>query len=345
MKIRALYLSLGIILITIFVVQPGQINAQTLTETTGATGISNTLNTAPAGNPSAIREKIRADMDIKMQNAKTNQEIRSQIIEKNYKVSSTTPKNLPPRIENKVEKKIEKKIENGIENRIENRIETRVENRIENRIDNRLERKASSTLPMIKRESYEKDGRSMQLKALKERKEVLAKQLNVALRNLTELRKRIISRMEKDRNSGKDLSKANELLKIADSKIAIAKQAVEAVNNYTPSESEQLATSTAQCSPLAWKTKSSDGEIEVSTISTESSNCIADRMVNLEQVRALVNKAQMTIKDSHQALNDVVVAIAKISGNNTKNRTATSTPVSSISPTTTPTLSATTTNQ
>ena len=48
-------------------------NAQSLIETTGATGISNTLDGRTV-NPPQIREKIRADLDSKMQNAKNNQE-------------------------------------------------------------------------------------------------------------------------------------------------------------------------------------------------------------------------------------------------------------------------------
>jgi hypothetical protein len=159
------------------------------------------------------------------------------------------------------------------------------------------------------------------IELLKEKRDNLGKNLEVALKNLVELRKRISSRIEKDRLSGKDLTKVKELLAIADSKLAIAKQAVQAVKSYTPSQGETVINSTS------------------------TPRLLPANSINLEKIRTLVNSAQTAIRDAHKALNDVVVAIAKISGTNIpKDRVATSTRTTSTQAT--PSLSPSpTTNQ
>jgi hypothetical protein len=93
-----------------------EVQAQTMIDTTAATSIDATLNTAPAVNAANLREKIRADL----QNAQINQNVRAQILEKN-RLASTSPKvGMPLQVENRVEQKIEK-VEGRIENRIRNR--------------------------------------------------------------------------------------------------------------------------------------------------------------------------------------------------------------------------------
>lgn len=287
------------------------IQAQTLLDTTAATSIDASLQTAPAVNATNVRDRIRADM---LQNTKTAEETRRAILENN-RVASSSPKMLVPNV-----KKVENRIENRIEQKVENRIEQKIEGRIENRNDDkdddgddnrngeRLEKCLGSTNPNEKcfrpeikpndKQGYEDNGRSMQMKLLKERKEMVAKQINVALKNLEELRKRIGSRMEKDRLANKNMSAVIELVKIADSKIALAKEAVAKLRSYEPIASS-TGTTTAP--------------------------------VNLAQVRGLIDNAQKSIKEAHRALTDVVVAIAKISGIN-KERTASSTPIRNVVP-------------
>ena len=137
-------------------------------------------------------------------------------------------------------------------------------------------------------------------KMLKERKDGLTKQLNVAIQNLTDLRKRISSRIEKDKLAGKDASSVSELLKLADTKLSLAKDAVKAVQDYVPSIKDQT------------------NNASTTNLQTASST----KLINLDQVRVLVDKARSAIKDAHKALVDVVVAIAKIS---VTTRSATST--------------------
>lgn len=286
-KIKNLYLVLCAI-IFVFFVSLQTSKAQTATD-----------SARPTNDPANLREKIRADVDAKIQNIKANQETRNQIIEK-ARLSSTTPRNIP--LQNKIEQKVEK----------------RIEQKIENRNDDRLVKCSDSTNPNEKcfrpeikpkeREGYEDNGRSMQVKILKERKEVATKQLNIAIKNLEELRKRIGSRMEKDRLVNEDMSAISGLIKIADTKIVLAKEAVAKLRSYQP-----IATSTT-----------------------------ATTTINLVRVRELIDNAQGAIKEAHRALTDVVVALAKLSGVNGA-RTASSTsprntilpsPVTSIPPST-----------
>lgn len=263
-----------------------QAQAQTIIDTGAATGINATVNTNSDVNSVNIRNRIKAEMDAKIQNIKTNQEIRNQIIEKS-KLPSTTPP--------KMEKKVEKKIENRIEQKVEDRIEQRMENRL------------SSTSPQFRKEGYENNGKEMMAKLLKEKKDAVHKQLNVAMQNLIELRKRISSRIEKDRLNGKNLAGVSELLKLADAKIALAKEAIAKLRYYEPVPKNTTDTGTTTVA------------------------------VNLDPVRELIDTAQKSIKEAHRALNDVVVAIAKISGNN-KGQIGSSTPaINTVLPTPSPT--------
>jgi hypothetical protein len=163
------------------------------------------------------------------------------------------------------------------------------------------EDRASTTRPFLKKDGYENEGRAMVEKMLKERKDGLVKQLDVAIKNLTDLRKRISSRMEKDKLAGKDTSSVSELLKVADTKLSLAKDAVKAVRDYVPTTKDQIANASTTNSQTASSTK----------------------LINLDQVRVLVDKARGAIKDAHKALVDVVVAIAKISRSTTVSASST----------------------
>ena len=229
---------------------------------------------SPSINPNIIRERLRADIDEKMKNAKANQEIRNQLLEKN-RIGTTTNKNGVMRV---------------------------IDGREERRDDDRLVKCLGSTNPNEKcfrpeikpreNEGYEDNGRSMQMKALKERKEVVGKQLEVALENLKDLRKRISSRIEKDRKAGKDTSSVSLLLKIADQKIVAARDAVKVVKEYTPRITNRTPGLTA----------------------TSTASTTAVVAVNLEQIRTYIDTAQKAIKEAHKALSDVIVAIAKLGG-------------------------------
>ncbi len=309
MKTKKFSLLVVTLLIVSVVLGIAKVNAQTLIETTTATGISNTLDGAPSVGAPAIRDRIRADLDAKIQNARNNQEVRNQMLENGYRIATSSPRpplKNPPKLEKLgttspyIYPRINKNDEmerQGLQNKIENRAENRTGERVEDR------------------------DRALGIELLKEKRDNLGKNLEVALKNLVELRKRISSRIEKDRLSGKDLTKVKELLAIADSKLAIAKQAVQAVKSYTPSQGETVINSTS------------------------TPRLLPANSINLEKIRTLVNSAQTAIRDAHKALNDVVVAIAKISGANIpKDRVATSTRTTSTQAT--PSLSPSpTTNQ
>lgn len=238
---------------------------------------SNAETVNPTINPANLREKIRADMDIKMQNVRANQEARNQIIEKT-RPSYTAPINNPyERIENSAERKIG------------------------NQIEQKMERRLSSSSPQFREGIAVDKIKIMTGKVLTEKKETVSKQLDVAIKNLEELRKRIGSRTEKDRMTNKDMGMVIELLKIADKKIALAKEALAKLRAYEPI-TKDAATTTP---------------------------------INLDQIRGIIDNAHKSIKEAHRALTDVVVAIAKISGVN-KERISTSTPARIFAPTTSP---------
>ena len=307
MKIQFRSLSFAlIILLAVVAISYKVSNAQTLIDTTAATGISNTVDSAPQTNP-AIRDRIRADLDSKIQNARMNQEYRNQMIEGGYRIASTSPRGplqKPPMLQKIASTSSTTKFQN-----IKERMEDRKENRQE-RQDDRQDRRED-------RQDNREQMKEMALDNLKQRRDDVTKNLDVAIRNLTELRKRIQNRIEKDRNSGKDMTKVNELLKVADQKLATAKNAVDSIKSYKP-ENSAVSSTTQNCTsapcPLPCLNKnnasSTDGQPK----------CIVPfKVVALGPIRDLVEKAQNAIKDAHKALNEVVVAIAKISGNPPRN--------------------------
>lgn len=303
-KISYLSVSLLILLATFAISNIS--NAQTITETVPTSAVSNQVNSGPGVNAPQLREKIRADLDNRLQNAKTNQEVRNQMIESGYKIASTSQKFPPQRIPAKIDKLASSSLPNQRIQNIKERIEDRREDRQEDRREDRQE---------DRRENREK-AREMALDMLKDRKDSAFKNLSVALRNLSELRNRVGSRIEKDRNSSKDMSKVNSALKIADEKLAIAKIAVEAVKNYKPENSAVTSTSTPNCTNDNCPSPCPKDKIVSQGSTTLEKNCfIPQRVVNLGPIRGLIEKAQNSLKDAHKALNDVVIEIAKISGN------------------------------
>jgi hypothetical protein len=229
-----------------------------------------------------------------------NQDARNQMIEGGYKIASTSPRG-PLQKPVKLEKMGSTTLPNQRIQNIKEKIEDRQEKRQENRQENREKAK------------------EMALDMLKDRKDGALKNLDVALRNLSELRNRVGSRIEKDRNNGKDMSKVNSALKIADEKLAIAKTAVEAVKNYKPENSAITSTSTPNCTTESCPAPCPKDRIPRQGSTTQpqkEQNCfIPQKIVNLGPIRSLIEKAQSALKDAHKALNDVVVEIAKISGN------------------------------
>ncbi len=282
--------------------------------------------------PPTIPEKIRAGVDNRLQNIRNNQETREDMVKNGRLPTTTLPKMIREdqrfassskiRIEDRERVEDRKRVGSTTPNMMRDDRFSSTSPRFGERPEK--EDRASTTRPFLKKDGYENEGRAMVEKMLKERKDGLVKQLDVAIRNLTDLRKRISSRIEKDRLAGKDLSSVSELLKVADTKLSLAKDAVKAVQDYVPTTKDQIANASTTNSQTASSTK----------------------LINLDQVRILVDKARGAIKDAHKALVDVVVAIAKISGNNNLPKDSKESRPSIVpTPVPTTTVSASSTNQ
>jgi hypothetical protein len=238
-----------LIAITLFVTaigQPSTTSATTLIDTTAATSIGTALDSTQTVNPASIREKIRANYDIKTQDLKANQATRNALIEQRTDIKNTAQTNI-------------KTIRGEAKSEIN----------------------AASTT--IEKREIRKEMRKDILAVTKQK---MAKQLELSLSNLTQIRDRIASRIEKEKQNTRDMTKATALLVVADSKISAAKSAVAALSSYSPSQISEDATS------------STTGAV----------------LVNIEKVRDLLATAQRSIKEAQKALNDVVVAIAKSMG-------------------------------
>ncbi len=111
------------------------------------------------------------------------------------------------------------------------------------------------------------------------RKEALSKQLGLALSNLKQIRERINTRIGKAEQVGDDMIEAKRLLTIADGKIASAEQALAKFNTFT-----SIASSTATTT------------------------------IDMNRPRQIADTAIKASKDAHNALADVVRAIAHAMG-------------------------------
>lgn len=129
------------------------------------------------------------------------------------------------------------------------------------------------------RREVRKDMRKDEFKA---RKDAIVKQLNVTLNNLKQIRARISSRIDKAVLEGRDMTKAKSLLVIADGKITLAEQAVNALVALNPTASSTTATSTPS--------------------------------VDLGKPREVGDAAIKALQKAHEALVAVVVAIAHSMG-------------------------------
>ncbi len=161
-----------------------------------------------------------------------------------------------------------------------------------------------STSPMFRgeRDGYMNNGREMLARMFRMRKEAVTHEADVALRNLSQIRDRIDSRIQKEKQAGKDMTAPISLLATADAKIKIANDAVLAFKAYMPGAASTTATST----------------------------------VDLATARTMLKTAQSAIKDAQKSLNDVVRALAKAIGlhlgeNNDHKSNATSTTATSTS--------------
>jgi hypothetical protein len=176
------------------------------------------------------------------------------------------------------------------------------------------------------KEERREDRKELRMDIFKLQQANVVRQLNRALENLKQVRERMVARIAKAEQSGRNMTSAKALLVTADAKIAAAQTAIAAVATYVPPVATTTATSTA------------------TTTVASSTNPIT----NLDRPRVVAANAIKAVKDAKEALNDVVVAIAHSMGfklGQTATSTATTTPPSTATSTatTTPPSNATST--
>jgi hypothetical protein len=126
--------------------------------------------------------------------------------------------------------------------------------------------------------------RVMPLNMFKVRQQNITQELQNALNNLTNIRGRIQSRIDKEVASGTDMTDAKTLLGKADAKIIAAQSAIDSISR-------------------------------LSTAGTINLSPAASTTVDLNKPRLMTFASQRAVKDAQNALNDVISAILKQTNN------------------------------
>lgn len=251
----------------------------------------------------SIKNRIRAELDSKEKNIKNNRDIRNTSLGSTSN-SSTSSKNRGDDDDNDDDSKADKRNEKKSES-----AEKRGEKREENK--DRLE-----------------------FKSFEMKKSNLVRQLNRALENLMQIRERLSSRIVKAEASGRNMTNAKSLLVIADTKIAIAKNAVNSLASSTVSTTTNPTATTTATTTTATTTATSTATTTI--------------IVDVRNHRVMGEAAIKAVNEAKKALNNVVVAIAHSMGLRVgqDGTIATSTTATSTATTTSPTATttATTTN-
>lgn len=230
--------------------------AQTTTE-------ANDLN----GDTRSIRDKIRADIQSHIEDVQNNQDYRNTMFEQRF--GSTTS-----------------------ESRADQSTASATEDRPTRQIFMASSTLNSSTSVTVRLHDRNKDqsdrengGRAMRYNIFEIRKETIVKQLDRALDNLNSVRTRMGARIQNLQSSGRKVNDTLKLLAVADVKLQIAKNSVDAVANIQAT----------------------------STLDTTSTSSIA-ATIDLSKPRRIVEQAIRSINDARRALGDVVISIAKDMG-------------------------------
>jgi hypothetical protein len=237
-------------------VLPGVSAAQT-----AEVNINTTINASSSKPGPGVLQKMRAEVQVKGQNIKANQDSRNEMRVRVMSTSTSSSTNERREIQKAANQKIQ-----------------------DLRTDLRDDRKMAST--SVARREFRAE---MELRMFEIRKEILIRQLNLALNNLKQIRARIASRIEKAEQSGRNMTEAKSALVTADAKLGVAQTQIGLLANL--SASSTLATST-----------------------TATSTATTTAKVKLEKPRMLGEAAIKAVKDARDALNQVVRAIAKNMG-------------------------------
>ncbi len=120
------------------------------------------------------------------------------------------------------------------------------------------------------------------------RKEALSKQLDIAIQNLKQIRERVNSRITKSEQDGRDMNQAKSLLVVADTKIATAEQALATFKAYTPTASSTATTTVEMVRPR-----------EIADAAIKANKAAHDALVDV--VRAIAHAMGLDFGDKETA--------------------------------------------
>jgi hypothetical protein len=243
-------------LATALLVIPGVSAAQS-----AEVNVSTSVQASSTKGGPGVLQKMRAEVQVKGQNIKANQDSRNEMRGRVISTSTSSSTNEKRDVQKAGNQKIQ-----------------------DMRRDLQGDRKMASTSEARKEFRAEMETRMFEI-----RKEILVRQLNLALNNLKQIRSRIASRIEKAEQAGRNMTEAKSALVTADAKLGVAQAQINILANL--SASSTLATST-----------------------TATSTATTTVKVKLEKPRMLGEAAIKAIKDARDSLNLVVRAIAKNMG-------------------------------
>ncbi len=241
---------------------------------------SASASSSASPSPYQIREKIRAEVESKNQ---SKSDKRNDILER--KRMATSSASTTDKMIRKDLKNLKGDIKDVREDFRDNVKDIRKDAKEEAK-DFIKENRASTTM------SKKEVRREIEAKLFQTHKEMLVKQLNLAIDNLKQIRERIVSRITKAEQNGKNMTEAKELLATADAKISAAQTAITALANF-----QVTATTTA------------------STTTT----------VKLDKPREIGDKAIKATREARDALRKVIVSVARHTGTTTVTATTTAT--------------------
>lgn len=229
---------LGVIAATTILFVPAFLNAQTLMDTSAATGIGASIDAnsgkTAVGVEGSIRDKIRADYENHVTNIKNNSDYRNVMLGTRASTTIMTASTTRPVIHPPI---MDRGDNNG-----------RNASSTSGQKDGEYRNLVASTT--IQKMHEEMDNvRQFRVQALNMQKVYMVKALNQAISNLEQIRGRIDGRITKAEQGGKNMNTAKNLLLTADAKLTLAKQAVLALQTFNASSTiTTTATSTVDLS-------------------------------------------------------------------------------------------------
>ncbi len=275
LSMKKYYYSLALLAFAAIVLIPGATQAEEASVSPSASAsVSASVTASPTPVPANIREKLRMELELKNQNLKANQGFRNDILEKKRMASSTASTT------DKTIRRDLKEVKGDIKDvRGDFRDDVKdIKKDAKDEVKDLMRDHRNSTTSPNKQELR----REIELRLFQAHKDMLVRQLNLAVTNLKQIRERISSRITKAEQSGKNMTESKALLVTADAKIVAAETAITALANFS------VGTSTA------------------STTGTTPAT------VKLDKPREIGDKAIKAVKEARDALLKVIVSIGRI---------------------------------